>query len=234
VDAILLTGGSAYGLGAADGVMRFLSDRNQGYPTSAGPVPIVPAAVIYDLDVGEPAWPTHDDGYAACMYAGPLDQAEFGAIGAGTGATYRKLWPGVERLPGGIGRITRAMDGVTVSAIAVVNAVGDVLTSVYPDRRADLLAQAIDPGERKSTSLVMVIIDGDCDERTLRRVAIAAHDGMARAIVPCHTIWDGDLVFAAQTGETREIEPTQSMRIAIAAELAVEGSIRNAVGRQAS
>lgn len=209
--------------------MRYLHERGRGFPTSITPVPIVPAAVIYDLGVGEIGWPSEDDAYTACLSAEPIDKARFGRVGVGAGATYRKLWPELERLDSGIGRSTRRAGDHEISAISVVNAVGDVVPPGSGDRRVELIESSNVLDERAATTLVVVVIDGDCDDRTLRRAAITAHDGMARAIVPCHTTWDGDLVFAVQTGRTQELEPAQSLRIAVAAELAVEQSIRNAV-----
>jgi L-aminopeptidase/D-esterase-like protein len=229
VDAILLTGGSAFGLSAAGGVMRYLLERGRGFPTAASPVPIVPAAVIYDLAVGAVAWPTEGDAYAACEVAAPIADAAWGRVGAGTGATYRKLWAGQPPLPSGIGSARHERGELAVTAISVVNAVGEVVRSGGGDGRASLLGAEIPGNERTSTTLVVVIVEGDCDDQALRRVAIAAHDGMARAIVPCHTISDGDLVFVVQTGDFRPIDPAQTIRLTIAAELAVEASIRNAV-----
>jgi L-aminopeptidase/D-esterase-like protein len=102
VDAILLTGGSAHGLAAADGVMEFLRERRRGYQTQSGPVPIVSAAVIFDLAVGMPVWPTSQDGYAACVSAQPLSSSETGSIGAGMGATTSKLWTNRAAKSGGL------------------------------------------------------------------------------------------------------------------------------------
>jgi L-aminopeptidase/D-esterase-like protein len=230
VDAILLTGGSAFGLGAANGVVRFLRERGRGFPTPAGPVPIVPAAVIYDLSVGEASWPTEDDAHSACESALPIGETAFGQVGAGTGATYRKLWSGMlSPLRGGIGRATQDHGGRAITAISVVNAVGDVVFSDGEDHRASLLANAPPADERTATTLVVVIVTGECDDQALRRIAISAHDGMARAIVPCHTISDGDLVFVVQTGETTPMDPVQTLQLTTATELAVEASIRNAV-----
>jgi len=229
-DAILLTGGSAFGLAAADGVMRFLRERNRGFQTAAGPVPIVPAAVIFDLGVGSPEWPIAECGYAACEAARPLADSGRGPIGAGTGATIRKLWPDQQPMPGGFGWATiHATDHTAVHAICIVNAVGDIKGEGSPDSRGQLLTHAAPQDDRTSTTLVAVIVDGDADQRCLRRIAVSAHDGMARAIVPCHTLWDGDLVFVSQTGATSEISPPDTLRLTVAAELAVESAIRSAV-----
>jgi L-aminopeptidase/D-esterase-like protein len=230
-DAFLLTGGSANGLVAADGVMRYLRERGRGFETAAGPVPIVPAAVIFDLAVGNATWPDADAGHAACDAAQPLEQSATGRIGAGTGATYRKLWPNREPLTGGFGWSTvRTAESVAIHALAVVNAVGDVVNNDWVDGRPALLGEVQELEERSATTLMSVIVDGTADQRTLRRIAASAHDAMARMIVPCHTLWDGDLVFAAQTGETAELAPPDALRLTIAAELAVEQAVRSAVG----
>ena len=230
VDAILLTGGSAFGLAAADGVMRYLRERNRGFQTAAGHVPIVPAAVLFDLGVGSPASPTAESGYAACEAAQPLGESQRGTIGAGTGATIRKLWPDKPPRPGGFGWFTvQATDQVHVHAVCVVNAVGDVAGADWIDERPSLLRDPLGQDDRTSTTLVAVVVDGDADHRTLRRIAMSAHDAMARAIVPCHTLWDGDVVFVAQTGVEGEISQIDSVRLSIAAELAVESAIRSAI-----
>lgn len=234
VDAIVLTGGSANGLVAADGVMQFLRERNRGMPTAAGPVPIVPAAVIFDLAAGAPAWPTAADGYAACESAQPLDRSAAGQIGAGTGATIRKAWPDRPPRAGGFGWASVPLtDGPAIHALAVVNAIGDVATEGWEDGRPTLIAAApAELDDRTATTLVVVIVDGEADQRTLRRIAVSAHDAMARAVVPCHTLWDGDLVFVAQTGATADVEQAQSLQLSIAAELAVEQAIRAAVAQE--
>jgi L-aminopeptidase/D-esterase-like protein len=230
-DAILLTGGSAHGLAAADGVMQYLRERGRGFPTSAGHVPIVSAAVLFDLGVGEPVWPTATDGYAACLAASPLNSSGVGQVGAGAGATIRKGWAQLEPKSGGLGwSMVPIAPGMSVSAIAAVNAIGDVLSDGESGDQRELLLQDVanvDPGT--ATTLVGVVIDGDCDARTLRRAAISAHDGLARAIVPCHTIWDGDVVFVATTGVDTSVPPDQVVRICVATELAVERAIRSAV-----
>ena len=229
-DAILLTGGSAFGLGAADGVMRYLRERNRGFQTAAGPVPIVPAAVLFDLGVGSPVSPTSEGGYAACEAARPLGESPRGSIGAGTGATVRKLWPDHPPRPGGFGWSTvRATDQAHVHAVCAVNAVGDVVGEDWMDSRPSLLAHPADQDSRTSTTLVAVIVDDDADHRMLRRIAVSAHDAMARAIVPCHTLWDGDVVFVAQTGATSETSQSDALRLSIATELAVESAIRSAI-----
>jgi L-aminopeptidase/D-esterase-like protein len=225
-DAILFTGGSALGLGAAQGVVEALRDEGRGVPTAGGPVPIVPAAVIYDLAVGRPVWPTANDARAACHAAVAPSRCEVGSVGAGTGATTNKLEGSPRR--GGVGIASRAVDDVLVWVLAVVNAAGSVGGT---DPRAQLLAASPDFADRSSTVLVAVVILGPADDRTRRRCAVAAHDGMARVIVPCHTIWDGDVVFvSSQHGN--DVAPADVMRYSIATELAVEDAIRIAVSQR--
>src|SRR4029078_10571779 len=110
-------------------------------------------------------------------------------------------------------------DQARVHAICAVNAVGDITGDEWSDGRASLLAQPVDQDERTSTTLVTVIVEGEADQRTLRRIAVSAHDALARAIVPCHTLWDGDVVFVAQTGAAIEVSQIAALRLSIAAEL---------------
>ena len=210
VDAVVLSGGSAYGLAAADGVMTWLEAHGRGVAMDGGVVPIVPAAVIFDLPVG--AWgnrPTAEFGYAAAAEAG----AEFalGSVGAGVGAR-----AGV--LKGGVGTAsTKLASGVTVGAVVVLNSAGDV---VDPDTGlpwmtrlaaqfgliappADQLAAYTDRRRELSplnTTIAVVATDAALSPAGCRRVAVAAHDGLAHTIRPCHTPLDGDTVFALATG----------------------------------
>lgn len=223
-DAILLTGGSAFGLAAADGVMSALRERGRGFQTSAGPVPIVPSAVLFDLTEGRPSWPGPAAGRAALLAAVPLDSAATGRVGAGTGATTGKV--GGAPRPGGIG-IGRQVAGDTrVTVVAAVNAFGVV---GGPDPRAGLLA-GVAPAPRvgENTTLVVVVIHGPVDAVTRQRVLIAAHDGMARTIFPTHTIFDGDTVFVASDGDG-PVDTIGTLRLSVAAELATEAAIRDAV-----
>lgn len=230
VDAILLTGGSAFGLGAADGVMRFLADRGRGVSTAAMTVPIVPAAVLFDLAVGNPTWPTAEHGYAAAESAVPLPDLPRGPVGAGSGATTAKMFGAAEASAGGIG-VGRCdiPGGGAVAAIVAVNAAGAVVTdTAAADPRLALLGRATSPSERTSTTLAVVVVDAPTDERTLRRAAISAHDGMARRIFPCHTLFDGDVVFAV--GLRRgTVAPVAVLATSVAAELAVERAIVDAI-----
>lgn len=233
IDGLLMTGGSAFGLEAAGGVMRYLQERGRGFPTRAGTVPIVPAAVIYDLSVGQPVWPTANDGFAACESAIALEGLPRGEIGAGTGATTRKAFPSVPAQRGGLGVATIALNRAdSVTAVVVVNSLGEVASdALQPDRRFDLFERdtAMEPVfGRESTTLAAVLVDAAVDRRTLHRCAVAAHDAFARMIRPCHTIYDGDVVFAVGL-ETGQISPAGILAYSSAVEIAVERAIIDAV-----
>jgi L-aminopeptidase/D-esterase-like protein len=201
VNAVLLTGGSAYGLAAADGVMRYLEERGVGFETPAARVPIVPAAVLFDLGVGDArARPGPEQGYAACLAAS--DQVPEGSVGAGTGATVAKLH-GVEgAVKGGQGTAAREEGEVIVGALAAVNALGEVLNqdgSVLAGAR-DGPPSAPAPEGSTNTTLVVVATNASLSKERAHLLSIAAHDGIAAAVRPAHTLWDGDSVFALATG----------------------------------
>ncbi len=213
VHAVLLTGGSAFGLAAADGVMKFLEEQEIGYQTPWVKVPIVAAAVVFDLNIGSVGVrPTAESGYLACRDA--LSTVEEGSIGAGTGATVGK-WAGVEtRMKGGVGFASVRESGLIVAALAVVNAVGDII-----NEDGSILAGAVDVNDRwlaagnsrrdlfrskppahTNTTLAAVMTNARLTKVDAHRVADRAHDGMARAIIPVHTSYDGDIVFTLASG----------------------------------
>ncbi|MGH2454658.1 MAG: P1 family peptidase [Candidatus Limnocylindria bacterium] len=212
IDAVCLAGGSAFGLAAADGVMRYLAERGAGFATGLRPVPIVPAAILFDLAVGSPdAAPGPEAGYAACVAAESGDGPLEGRLGAGTGATVGKL-AGMERSsPGGIGSAARRLaGGATVGALAVTNAVGNVIgrdgrilagirdgAGGFVDATGAMAAHA--PPAGGSTVLVVVATDATIDRATARKLAELAHDGMALAVDPVHTLLDGDVAFVMAT-----------------------------------
>lgn len=231
VNAILLSGGSAFGLGAADGVVQFLRERGQGWPTNVMAVPIVAAAALFDLGVGAATWPTADAGYQACRNAVGVEWIDVGRIGVGAGATLRKLWPGLHPRAGGFGYATESVGNAgRVHAFVAVNAVGDLAAAGESDpRRALLTDPSAAVAHREATTLGVVIIEGASSHRALRRVAVAAHDGYARSLVPAHTLFDGDLVFACATERAADTDPRTELRLAVAAELATEAAIRTAV-----
>ncbi len=212
VHAICLTGGSAFGLAAADGVMRHLAEQGVGLEVGKVRVPIVPAAVIFDLAEGDPHPPGPEAGRAAARAArsGPVPE---GRVGAGTGASIGKLLGREQRLPGGIGVASLDLPrGVTVGALAVVNAVGDVvgehgeIVAGCGGWDAVLAGRIAVPDTRANTTLAVVTTDARLDKTACRGLAAQAHDGFAMALRPAHTAGDGDLVFALSTGE-RELDP---------------------------
>jgi L-aminopeptidase/D-esterase-like protein len=226
VSAVALCGGSAFGLAAADGVGRWLEDHGMGYRTPAGRVPIVPAAVIYDLAEGDPrARPDADAGYAACEAAAP-GVPERGRVGAGTGAAVGKILGRERSMPAGIGFASaRSGAGETVAALAVVNAFGDVigddgqmLGGPREDGEAVRTAARIaamegQPDwtrlEERNTTLVCVMTDAALDKAACARVARMASGGVARAVDPVFSDVDGDVVFclSSGTGPTERFTP---------------------------
>jgi L-aminopeptidase/D-esterase-like protein len=224
IDAVVLSGGSAFGLAACDGVMRWCEERGIGVPTPAGPVPIVVGAVLYDLWVGDPTVrPTAESGYAACVAATAGEvPVPVGRVGVGTGATVGK-WrgPGHSR-PGGLGSATRRHGDLVVAALIAVNAFGDLrgggpLSSPWPatDYSASL----------GNTTIGVVATNATLDKIGCLLVAQSAHDGLARALEPAHTTVDGDAIVAAAVGGVGA--PLDQVRLLAA--LAVEDAIRTAV-----
>jgi len=237
VHAVVLTGGSAFGLASADGVMRYLEENGIGYQTPWAKVPIVPSAVVYDLNVGNPkVRPTAEDGYNACLNAGV--NFETGLVGAGTGTTVGK-WAGFEyRMNGGFGFSIVKSDDLIVSAVAVVNSVGDVI-----DENGEIIAGALRDGkfigaekkfrfalQRKiqfgtNTTLVCVMTNARISKIEAYKISKRADDGISRAIRPSHTSYDGDVVFTLATGE---VETEFEILAEISAYVVAE-SIRDAV-----
>ena len=217
IHALCFAGGSAFGLAAADGVMRYLAERGIGFDTGARPVPIVPAAILFDLFVGSPgAAPGPDDGYAAALAAergeGPLE----GRVGAGTGATVGKLAGPQMTSPGGVGSAAvRLPDGSTLGALVITNAVGNVIArdgrilagvrdaaGDFVDASALLLAGPPPgrvPPSGTNTTLAVIATDATLDRAQCSRLASQAHDALALAVSPVHTVLDGDTVFALST-----------------------------------
>jgi L-aminopeptidase/D-esterase-like protein len=229
VHALLLTGGSAFGLAAADGVVRWLEERGVGFDAGVARVPIVPAAVLFDLAVGDGSVrPGPREGYAACESA--ADRFEQGAVGAGTGATVAKLHGPDRAVPGGLGTASATGEGVTVAALAAVNAVGEiveedgtVVAGALPGEAPDEEAQP--PLPLSSTTLAVVATDASLTKERAHLLAIAGHDGIARAVKPAHTMWDGDTIFTLATGGADVAQPTLERM----AEEVLARAIRNAV-----
>jgi L-aminopeptidase/D-esterase-like protein len=204
--AILLTGGSAFGLAAADGVVRGLEADGRGHETAVGRVPIVPAAVIFDLFPDFGARPGPEQGEAAYR-AASTEPVQSGLFGAGTGATVAK-WRGFEYLrPGGLGTALREAGGALVGALVVLNAVGDVyslegesLTGGDPEPGPP----ALTPQAFTNTTLVVLATDAALSRLQLFRLVVRAHDALAACLRPVHTDFDGDVVFAASVGNKSE------------------------------
>lgn len=223
-NAILLTGGSSYGLAAAAGVMRWHEDRGLGLRLGAALVPIVVGAVIFDLRVGDPSVrPDAAAGHAACD-AATAEESREGAIGAGTGASVGKR-DGSQR-QGGLGTASARAGVWTVGALFVVNAVGDVV-----DERGLVIASptqrtrgALAPGE--STVIGVVATDARLSKAQANVLARMAHDGIARAVRPSHTTMDGDTIFAVATGQDGDADLDA---LGAAAQDAVAEAIRRAI-----
>ncbi|NND04294.1 MAG: P1 family peptidase [Acidimicrobiia bacterium] len=233
IQAICLAGGSAFGLGAADGVMSELAAEGRGHPTPAGPVPIVPSAIIFDLMVGTPTPPTSEAGRAA--YLGrSADPVVSGAVGAGAGATVAK-WRGVEHIqPSGQGSAQVEIDGATVASLAVVNAVGDVFTlsgePLTGGPPIGLGPQWPVP-DRQNTTLVVVATDAKLGRTDLMRLVVRAHDALAVCLRPAHTRYDGDAVFAVSCGEAEADLDALGEAAFIATGTAIENAVRSVSDR---
>lgn len=206
--AIVLTGGSAFGLAAADGVMRALEADGVGHPTLVGPVPIVPAAVIFDLWLGDRmARPGPDAGAAAYRDAN-VDPVRMGSVGAGTGAAVAG-WRGPEAVrKGGIGSAAVRVGESTVGALVVLNAVGDVfgLDGTALTGGATVPPQTpVGPSlPEQNTTLAVMATDAALDRASLSRLCVQGHDAYAACLRPSHTRYDGDVVFAVSCGDRDE------------------------------
>ncbi len=226
-DAIVLTGGSAFGLAAADGVAGALACNGRGFSTSAGPVPIVPAAAIFDLAHGERAAPTAEDGATAYRSATSLPDVRQMQAGAGTGATVGKILGSSQPLTGGFGIAQRFIGAHSVTAMAVVNSFGipvAIWDNVHDPRELLLEREISALPLSESTTLVVVVTTIPCDHGVLTRACVAAHDAIARAILPAHTILDGDVMFASTMSEGT-ITMDDAMKLTMATELSVEAAI---------
>ena len=231
IQAIVLTGGSAFGLAAADGVVRALEAEGRGHETLRGPVPIVPTAVIYDLLAGDPqARPGPDQGEAAYAAASG-EPVLMGPVGAGTGALVAG-WRGAEHMrAGGVGSASTGVGSATVGALAVVNAVGDVFTlegtpltggPARPGPPAEL------PRQGGNTTLVVVATDTRIERNDLLRLSVRAQDAVAACIRPGHTRYDGDVAFAVSCGEAEaDLDAVGEAAFAAVGD-AIEAAIRRA------
>ncbi|MDX6582990.1 MAG: hypothetical protein QOI10_2174 [Solirubrobacterales bacterium] len=248
VTAVCLTGGSAFGLGAADGVMRWCEENGRGYATPGGLVPIVPAAVIYDLATGDPrARPDAAAGYAACKAAAE-GVPERGRVGGGTGAAVGKIAGRESATPTGLGYAAATTGlGHRVAAIAVVNAFGDVigadgavLAGIRPgaDRPASTAAAIAAMTElpdwtkleERNTTLVCVMTDAPLDKPACSRVARMASAGVARAIDPVFSDVDGDVAFCIASGMPVAADRFVGLAVGTLAATVTAAAIRDAAG----
>lgn len=236
IHGLLLTGGSAWGLGAADGVMGWLSDEGIGYDTPMTRIPIVPTAVVFDLGNGRAEWPDAAAGRKACE-AATESPIVTGRVGAGTGCTVGK-WAGREfSSPGGIGVARVEADGHTVWALAVVNAIGDVI-----DRDGSTIAGTTNPdphwlappgphGASLDTVLAVVAVRGNLTKREARFLAARGSDGITVSVGPAHTRYDGDIVFAVAGPAQDPGDRTDVDLLGVLATQAVAEAVRNSVRR---
>ena len=241
VHAIMLAGGSAWGLEAATGAVRWLEERGVGLDVAVGRLPIVPAAVLFDLLVGDMRIrPDAAAGYAACAAASSADPAE-GNVGAGAGAVVGKVFGIQHAMKGGVGTASVTVDGVTVGALIACNALGDVIDPdtaqvmagartddgrvLRDTRRALLRGQPPQPLlAGTNTTIGVVATDAILTKAQAHRLAIAAHDGLARSINPVHTMSDGDTLFSLGTGRAGK-----SLGMMVLATMAAEATARATV-----
>ncbi|HEX2032753.1 MAG TPA: P1 family peptidase [Chloroflexota bacterium] len=233
-NAVLLTGGSAFGLDATGGVMRWLEERGEGFRIAGGVVPIVPAAVVFDLGLGDPGVrPDREAGYLACAAAG-ADVPE-GSVGAGTGCTVGKRFGSAAAMRGGQGTAARLAAGrFTVGALVVVNAAGDVVDPstgrpvagarppdggssefAVPSSESAANSELGTRNAELNTTIGVVATDAPLSKEMVQRVAWMAHDGLARAIRPSHTLFDGDTIFVLATAPPAQPALTDPLLISL-------------------
>ncbi len=238
--AVLLAGGSAFGLAAADGVMQYLESRGRGFRAGPATVPIVPAAILFDLALGDPhVRPDAAMGLAACRAAARGAVAE-GNVGAGTGATVGKILGSRSAMKGGLGTASRSAGGVTVGAIVAVNAFGDVVDpatgAILAGARKPVGSGFLDTvaalgslvgraalSFAESTTIGVIASDARLTKEEACLVASCGHDGLARTVRPAHTLFDGDTLFALATGRRRA---PLTLVGALAAEVVAEAIVR--------
>ncbi len=239
--AILLSGGSAFGLAAADGVMRYLEEKGIGYDTGVVRVPIVPGAVLFDLGLGDPSVrPDAARGYAACQSASDQESRQ-GNVGAGTGATVGKLMGMARSMKAGLGTASLKAGRLVVGALVVVNAFGDVVDPASGKIVAGTRTPAGDAFLDTATAMRSAIVrnvlafknsvigtNARLDVAQTNELAAAAHDGLARAIRPAHTLYDGDTLFALATGKVGAHWTLVSDMAAEATALAILNGVRAA------
>lgn len=229
VHAIVLSGGSAFGLNAAAGVMRFLDERGVGFPTAGGPVPIVPGASLFDLAFGRRTWPDADAGYAAAQAA--TTEVQEGSVGAGTGATVAKMGGAHGAYKSGIGTASATLsDGTIVAALIAVNALGAIYdpTTGAPVAVPRVQTDGLRVSSAMNTTIGVIATNARLDRNATRRLATVGHDGLALAIRPAHTLYDGDTLFALSLPPPAT-EPTQPLLLDSATSAVVAEAVVRAV-----
>ena len=242
IQAIMLAGGSAFGLEAAGGVVRYLEEQGRGFPAGPYCVPIVPAAILFDLFIGNGAVrPDAEMGYRACQSAssGPVPE---GPAGAGAGATVGKIYGPTRSVKTGQGSASLHMGDLIVAALVVVNAFGDVYDrkgnllagprnpeTGKMERTVDLLLGGAGSGAIGNTTLGIVATNASLSREALQKVAQMAHDGLARTINPIHTMWDGDTIFSLSIGDMEADLNLVGIAAAEMVAVAVERAVHTAV-----
>lgn len=222
IHAICLAGGSAFGLAASSGVMKYLKEKNIGFETGFGKVPIVPSAIIFDLGIGKSdIYPDEEMGYKACLNLS--EKPHEGSIGAGCGATVGKILGMKYATKSGVGFYSEKIHGVEISALSVVNAFGDVYENgkiiagarkvvgkgfLNTEDHLKTLVGKLTMNRIENTTLVVVMTDAKIEKWEAKKISEMAHDGLARAIKPIHTMIDGDIVFTVSSCKAKEIDLT--------------------------
>ncbi|OGT30376.1 MAG: hypothetical protein A3E87_01440 [Gammaproteobacteria bacterium RIFCSPHIGHO2_12_FULL_35_23] len=241
IHGLMLTGGSAFGLTAVQGVMQWLHEKGRGLEVGVSVIPIVPAACIFDLNCGEVAWPSASEAYLACEQAS--DKIQTGQIGVGTGATVGKLVAGCQAMPGGFGAAQITQDDIVVQAFVAVNAAGDVMDekgiikagAQTQGKPANSLQHIIQGNKKVSqfqagimnTTLIAVVTNAKFQKDELIRISKMASSGLARAIVPAFTSVDGDLVFSVSNGSLAADECVVGSMAAEASRLAILNAVEH-------
>lgn len=242
VHAIYIGGGSAFGLEGASGVMQYLEEHNIGFETGVKKVPIVPSAIIFDLALSNGLYPTKELGYKACLNA-TNKELKRGNVGAGIGATVGKIRGMEFAMKGGFGAASLKSGDLIVSAVVVANSLGDV----WDDCLKRIIAGALDDEKKhfidtetfiikgpkvessfKNTTIGVVMTNGKLSKAMAKRVSIIAHDGIARAIKPSHTLFDGDSIFTLSTGEVIEDVNKIGVMASRVIELAIIDAVKSA------
>ena len=248
IHALLLSGGSAFGLAAADGVMRYLEERGRGFDTGFAKVPLVCASCLYDLEIGDASVsPDAGMGYAACIDA-ERNAGECGCVGAGTGCTVGKLNGTDSMMKSGLGSFAVRIGDVMVGALVAVNALGDVFDidtgariagMLSPDKRrfAESEEALFRTCERRAdnlftgnTTIGAVVTNAAFSKSQLKKIASMAHNGLARTIRPVHTSADGDSIYALSTGHVRANQDAVGTLAALVMGKAVNRAVRAATG----